>query len=141
MVEIEIGVMSQQCLNRRIGDIQTLTEELAAWQRARNDAGATINWMFDVDKARKKLGKVYPQLPTTDVPKEAKEDPRKPPETDVSPPTKGLVHSMGRRPRESAGSGSAWAGILRGRATAALGSMFGRTRSTLARKTMRGAIS
>ena len=61
MVEIEIGVMTKQCLDRRIGDIDILTRELTAWQAARNESGATINWMFDVDRAREKLGKAYPR--------------------------------------------------------------------------------
>jgi len=62
MVEIEIGVMSQQCLDRRIGDIEFLTSELAAWEADRNATGATINWMFDVDRARDKLGRSYPEV-------------------------------------------------------------------------------
>lgn len=62
MAEIEIGVMSQQCLDRRIGEIGILTEEIAAWEAERNAANATIHWMFDVDKARVKLGRSYPEV-------------------------------------------------------------------------------
>lgn len=62
MVEIEIGNMNQQCLDRRIPDWDTLHLELAAWEQRRNDARATINWMFDVDKARNKLTRAYQQL-------------------------------------------------------------------------------
>lgn len=61
MVEIEIGVMVAQCLNRRIPDKATLVREIAAWERSRNRAKATIDWMFTVDRAREKLGRVYPQ--------------------------------------------------------------------------------
>lgn len=61
MVEIEIGVMVQQCLARRIPDKATLTKEIAAWERRRNAAQARITWMFTVDRAREKLGRVYPQ--------------------------------------------------------------------------------
>lgn len=60
MVEIEIGVMVAQCLNRRIPDKATLVREVAAWEHSRNRAKATINWMFTVDRARAKLGRAYP---------------------------------------------------------------------------------
>ena len=62
MVEIEIGVMNRQCLSRRIGDRQTLEAALAAWEKARNDERATINWMFDVDNARVKMTRAYEAL-------------------------------------------------------------------------------
>ena len=64
MAEIEIGVLASQCLARRIPDRQTLNRETAAWLRRRNDSGARINWMFKVDNARMKLGKVYPNPKT-----------------------------------------------------------------------------
>ena len=60
MVEIEIGVLSRQCLDRRIPDIATLAEEVEAWTDERNRSGAKIEWMFDVHAARSKLGKSYP---------------------------------------------------------------------------------
>lgn len=60
MVEIEIGTMNRQCLNQRIPDRNTLDTELDAWQRARNEEGATIKWLFDVDAARTKLARAYP---------------------------------------------------------------------------------
>jgi transposase len=61
MVEIEIGVMVAQCLNRRIPDKAMLIREIAAWESSRNRAKATINWMFTVERAREKLGRAYPQ--------------------------------------------------------------------------------
>lgn len=61
MVEIEIGVMVGQCLNRRIPDKATLVREIAAWERSRNHGKATIDWMFTVDRARAELGRAYPQ--------------------------------------------------------------------------------
>jgi transposase len=61
MVEIEIGVMVGQCLDRRIPDKATLIREIAAWERRRNREKARITWMFTVDRAREKLGRVYPQ--------------------------------------------------------------------------------
>jgi transposase len=61
MVEIEIGVLSSQCLDRRINDVARLTADIAAWERQRNADGARINWMFTTDKARAKMGRAYPQ--------------------------------------------------------------------------------
>ena len=62
MVEIEIGNMNQQCLDRRIPSWDKLQSELAAWETRQNEAGATIKWMFNVDKAREKLTRAYEQL-------------------------------------------------------------------------------
>jgi hypothetical protein len=61
MVEIEIGVMVQQCLDRRIPDRATLVSEIAKWERRRNAERARIKWMFTVERARQKLGRTYPQ--------------------------------------------------------------------------------
>jgi hypothetical protein len=61
MVEIEIGVLVSQCLDRCIPDMKKLTTEVAAWTRARNAAGARVRWMFGIDKAREKLGRAYPR--------------------------------------------------------------------------------
>ena len=61
MVEIEIGVMAAQCLNRRIPDKATLIKEIAAWERQRHAEKARIKWMFTIDRARQKLGRLYPQ--------------------------------------------------------------------------------
>ena len=60
MVEIEIGVLRGQCLDRRIDDPNWLVHEIAAWERQRNAAGARIKWMFTTDKARAKMGRAYP---------------------------------------------------------------------------------
>lgn len=62
MVEIEIGNMNQQCLDRRIPDWQTLVSELSVWEKRRNKQKATIKWMFNIDKARKKLNRAYDGL-------------------------------------------------------------------------------
>jgi hypothetical protein len=62
MVEIEIGVMVGQCLDRRIPDKSTLVAEVAAWQRRRNREKARINWLFTVQRAREKLGRAYPAV-------------------------------------------------------------------------------
>jgi transposase len=60
MVEIEIGVMVRQCLDRRITDKPTLVFEIASWEKRRNAEGARISWMFTVARARQKLGRAYP---------------------------------------------------------------------------------
>jgi transposase len=60
MVEIEIGVLKRQCLDRRIGDRATLEREIAAWEARRNAEGARIRWLFTVERAREKMGRVYP---------------------------------------------------------------------------------
>jgi hypothetical protein len=60
MVEIEIGVLRGQCLDRRIDDPDWLRREIDAWERQRNAAGARINWMFTTDKARAKICRAYP---------------------------------------------------------------------------------
>ena len=63
MVEIEIGVLRGQCLDRRIDDPKRLVTEIAAWERQRNAAGARIKWMFTTEKARAKMGRAYPDTP------------------------------------------------------------------------------
>ncbi len=60
MVEIEIGVLKGQCLDRRIDTREGLEREIAAWERERNAAGARITWMFTTEKARTKMGRAYP---------------------------------------------------------------------------------
>ena len=61
MVEIEIGVLRSQCLDRRIESRQSLVAEVAAWQQRRNASGARINWMFSTDQARAKMARAYPK--------------------------------------------------------------------------------
>lgn len=62
MAEIEINVMVRQCLNRRIADIDTLRQEVAAWQARRDQLKASINWQFTTDTARVKLKRLYPTV-------------------------------------------------------------------------------
>jgi hypothetical protein len=58
--EIELSVLSGQCLDRRIGDRPTLRAEIAAWEQQRNTAHATVDWRFTTATARLKLHRVYP---------------------------------------------------------------------------------
>jgi hypothetical protein len=59
MVQIDIGVMVKQCLDRRMGDRDTLRREVVHWERKPNAQGARVQWLFDVRRAREKLGRVY----------------------------------------------------------------------------------
>jgi transposase len=61
MVEIEIGVLASQCLDRRIESYSRLVAEIAAWEKRRNRDRARINWMFTTEKARAKMGRAYPK--------------------------------------------------------------------------------
>ena len=61
MVEIEIGVLKGQCLDRRIDHPEELEREIAAWQRRRNASGARVKWIFTTEKARAKMGRAYPK--------------------------------------------------------------------------------
>ena len=61
MVEIEIGVLRSQCLDRRIESRERLTAETAAWESRRNQSGARINWMFSTEQARAKMARAYPK--------------------------------------------------------------------------------
>ena len=61
MVEIEIGVLRGQCLDRRIATHERLLSEVVAWERQRNASAARIKWMFTTDNARTKMGRAYPQ--------------------------------------------------------------------------------
>src|SRR3984957_6017378 len=60
MVEIEIGVLRGQCLDRRIDSPKRSRREVAALERTRNASRACIKWMFTTDKARAKMGRAYP---------------------------------------------------------------------------------
>lgn len=62
MAEIELSVLSRQCLARRIGDIETLAREVAAWEQKRNETHAKIDWQFTTADARIKLRRLYPKL-------------------------------------------------------------------------------
>ena len=61
MVEIEIGVLASQCLDRRIESFARLVTETAAWENRRNAEHARINWMFTTEKARAKMARAYPK--------------------------------------------------------------------------------
>ncbi len=78
MVEIEIGVLKQQCLARRIETRARLEAEIATWEHDRNASGARINWMFTTEKARAKMGRAYQKLAASPDPGQAADPPAKP---------------------------------------------------------------
>lgn len=62
MVEIELSVLSRQCLAQRIPDKQSLLEQTVAWETERNNADATVEWRFTTADARIKLERLYPSF-------------------------------------------------------------------------------
>jgi DDE superfamily endonuclease len=62
MAEIELSVLSEQCLDRRLADRATLEREVAGWQAARNGAGRGVDWRFTTEDARIKLKHLYPAI-------------------------------------------------------------------------------
>jgi hypothetical protein len=62
IAEIELNVLTSQCLNRRIDNIETVKKEVAAWQESRNNRNVNVNWRFATSDARVKLSRLYPTL-------------------------------------------------------------------------------
>ena len=62
LAESELGVLSSQCLDRRIPDKQALIDEVAAWEQERNANHTKANWHFTTSKARVKLKHLYPSI-------------------------------------------------------------------------------
>ncbi len=62
IAEIELSALNSQCLDRRIPDLKSMQREVAAWEVARNNRGAPVNWRFTTDDARIKLARLYPKL-------------------------------------------------------------------------------
>jgi hypothetical protein len=62
MAEIELGVLTRQCLNRRIPDKATLEREVKAWQNDRNAKVVKVDWRFTTADARIRLKHLYPEI-------------------------------------------------------------------------------
>lgn len=62
MAEIELSVLTRQCLQRRLPDQDTLKWEVAAWEERRNTQSRTIDWQFTTEDARIKLKRLYPSI-------------------------------------------------------------------------------
>jgi hypothetical protein len=64
VAEIELSVLARQCLNRRIGSVEQLRAEVAAWVKERNTGGSRVMWQFTTSDARIRLRHLYPQEKT-----------------------------------------------------------------------------
>jgi transposase len=62
MAEIELNVLNGQCLNRRIDNMETIINEVDAWQNHRNNKNSKINWRFTTKDSRIKLKRLYPSI-------------------------------------------------------------------------------
>jgi hypothetical protein len=62
MAEIELSVISRQCLKRHIPTLVLLVHETSAWAQRRNAAGGSVDWRFTTEDARIKLKKLYPSI-------------------------------------------------------------------------------
>lgn len=66
MAEIEFSALARQCLDRRIGSLEALSHEVAAWEAERNQRQVMIHWSFTVYDAREKLRRHYEHVFTKD---------------------------------------------------------------------------
>jgi hypothetical protein len=64
MAEIELSVLTRQCLDERIPDKATLEQEVTSWAQERNTSGAKVDWRFTTSDARIKLKRLYPSIQT-----------------------------------------------------------------------------
>ena len=62
MAEIELSVLSRQCLNRRIASLAEVERAVSSWQTHRDNLDAKIDWQFTTEKARIKLRRLYPTI-------------------------------------------------------------------------------
>jgi transposase len=62
MAEIELSVLSRQCLEQRVPDFETLQAEVEAWQDRRNATSGKVDWRFTTEDARIKLKRLYPSI-------------------------------------------------------------------------------
>ncbi len=62
IAEIELNVLTRQCLCRRIGDGPALIAEVGAWETRRNESQAGVDWQFTTADARVKLKRLYPRI-------------------------------------------------------------------------------
>ena len=62
IAEIELSAFTRQCLNRRIGDLETLRVETKHWETDRNVRQKEVDWQFTTAEARVKLKRLYPQI-------------------------------------------------------------------------------
>lgn len=68
IAEIELSVLSKQCLDRRIASSEELEKELQAWQKERNQVASKVSWQFSTEDARVKLKHLYPVFESEELP-------------------------------------------------------------------------
>jgi len=68
MAEYELAVLAGQCLDRHISAIDTLREEIAAWEGPRNQLQTKVHWQLGTDWVRVKLKRLYPSAESTEDP-------------------------------------------------------------------------
>jgi hypothetical protein len=64
VAEIELSILSRQCLNRRLPDKETHEQEIAKWNGDRNIQQIGVEWQFSTKDARIKLKRLYPKIIT-----------------------------------------------------------------------------
>ena len=62
MAEIEISVLTRQCLAERMHNINRLEDEALSWAKQRNVAGVKVDWRFTTEDARIRLRRLYPSI-------------------------------------------------------------------------------
>ena len=62
MAELEFSVLTRQCLDRRIADLEALREQVSAWTEQRNRTSKVVHWRFTAADARVKLHHLYPVI-------------------------------------------------------------------------------
>lgn len=62
IAEIELSIFTRQCLDRRIPDLQILSEEAKSWEQQRNAGQKSVDWQLTTDDARIRLKRLYPQF-------------------------------------------------------------------------------
>jgi hypothetical protein len=63
VAEVELAVLTKQCLDRRLGDLASVRREVAAWAKQRNAQQVQVHWRFGATDARTKLSRLYPVKP------------------------------------------------------------------------------
>lgn len=62
IAEIELNAMTRQCLARRLMNLETVRQEVSAWENMRNEDACKVTWHFTADDARNKLSSLYPRF-------------------------------------------------------------------------------
>jgi len=61
IAEVELSVLTSHCLDRRLADLETMQNEIKAWQQERNTKQKGVDWRFTTEDACIRLKRLYPQ--------------------------------------------------------------------------------